>query len=282
KGTYTIRLYPGGQLCSVPESLDAIRTGAVEAGMIPLGAFAGTVPEFGLPELPFLFNNNEANAYAMAGITELRDQLLQKKCNQKCLGCIAVGTFQLLSRKKHIKTLDDFKGLIVGCDTPPMAAAIKALGGSAIIVDFTEDYSNLQKGVIDVKTSAPQYVLVAKLYEVAKYYTVCHMFSGLYAFTINLDLYNKMPEEIKTALVQELGNTAKRISQNYVDLFYKLEPILKEKGLQYYYLPPEERNKWKEKTQAIISEAITKFGEVGIKFKKIVDEANAKYPYKLH
>ena len=40
-GAYKIEIFPGGQLGPFPESLDAIRTGAIEAGLVPLAAFGG-------------------------------------------------------------------------------------------------------------------------------------------------------------------------------------------------------------------------------------------------
>lgn len=278
-GAYKMQMFPGGQLGPFPESLDAIRTGAIEGGMIPLAAFAGTIPELGLAELPFLYNNGEANAYAELGIKDLYSQILQDEANQRSLGCIFVGTLNLLSAKKQVKTLEDLKGMIVGCDTPSSADLIKALGGSGIVVDFTEDYSNLQKGVIDAKTNAPQYALIAKLYEVAKYYTVFHGLGSLYSFNINSDVYNKMPQNIKDALNEELSATAESISQKYVTKFYELAPELQKLGVEYYYLPVEERDRWKELAYPGTLDTLAKFGDVGAKIKQIIDEANAKYPY---
>jgi TRAP-type C4-dicarboxylate transport system substrate-binding protein len=278
-GAYKMQIFPGGQLGPFPESLDAIRTGAIEAGLIPLAAFAGTVPEFGLVELPFLFNNGEAAAYAMPGVQAVWDELSQAQANQRTLGCIFVGTANFLSTKKHYKSLDDLKGVIVGVDAPPMVGLVNALGASGIVVDFTEDYSSLQKGVIDAKTSAPQYIHIAKLYEVAKYYTVFHGISGMYAFTINSDIFNKMPKDIQDALYEELGATAKSISEKYVNKLYELEPVLKELGLEYYYLPAAEHDAWKALAYPGTIEALDKAGEVGASVKQIADEANAKYPY---
>jgi TRAP-type C4-dicarboxylate transport system substrate-binding protein len=218
-GAYKMQMFPGGQLANMPESLDAIRTGAVEGGVIPLAAFGGSFPEFGLAELPFLYNNGEANAYAEIGLKDVYSQVLQTKANQRSLGCIFVGAMNLLSTKKPIKTLEDLKGLNVGCDTPPSSDLIKALGGSGVVVNFTEDYSNLQKGIIDAKTSAPQYMLIAKLYEVAKYYTVFFGLGSLYSININSDVYNAMPQNIKDILNEEMSAVAQSISQKYVTLF---------------------------------------------------------------
>jgi TRAP-type C4-dicarboxylate transport system substrate-binding protein len=278
-GAYKMQMFPGGQLASMPESLDAIRTGAIEGGVIPLAAFGGTVPEFGLAELAFLYNNGEANAYAEIGLREVYSEILQEKANQRSLGCIYVGTLNLLCVKKQIKTLEDLKGLIVGCDTPPSAGLIGALGGSGIVVDFTEDYSNLQKGVFDAKTSAPQYMLIAKLYEVAKYYTVFHGLGSLYSININSDVYNAMPQDVQDILNEEMSAAAQDISQYYVTLFYDLVDDLEAEGMEYYYLPAAERDRWKDLAYPGTLATLEEFGDVGARIKQIADEANAKYPY---
>ena len=278
-GAYKMQIFPGGQLGPFPESLDAIRTGAIEAGLIPLAAFGGTVPEFGLVELPFLFNNGEAAAYAMPGIQKVWDELSQAQANQRTLGCVFVGTANFLSTKKPLKTLDDIKGTIIGVDAPPMVSLIDALGGSGLVVDFTEDYSSLQKGVIDAKTSAPQYIQIAKLYEVAKYYTVFHGISGMYAFTINSDVFNKMPKDIQDAMIEELSATAQTISASYVTKLYDLQPVLTDLGMEWYFLPTAERDTWKALSYPATLDTLSKSGDAGTRVKQIADEANAKYPY---
>jgi TRAP-type transport system periplasmic protein len=279
-GAYHMQMFPGGQLANMSESLDAIRTGAVEGGVIPPAAFTGTAPELGLAELPFLYNNGEANAYALAKLNDVYSKILQEKANQKSLGCIYTGALNFISTKKPLKTLEDLKGLIVGCDNPSSARLITALNGSGIVVDFTEDYSNLQKGIMDAKTSAPQYMLIAKLYEVARHCTVFHGLGSLYSITINSDIYSAMPRDIRDILNEEMGALAQKISQYYVDLFYSLTHDLEAKGVQYYYLPAAERDRWKNLAYPGVLATLEKYGDVGARIKRMADEANAKYPYK--
>jgi TRAP-type C4-dicarboxylate transport system substrate-binding protein len=278
-GAYKMQMFPGGQLASLPESLDAIRTGAVEGGVIPLAAFSGTAPEFGLAELPFLYNNGEANAYAVFRLKDAYSAVLQEKANQVSVGCIYTGTLNLLSAKKPLKTLEDLKGLIVGCDTPSSAGLIAALNGSGIVVDFSEDYSNLQKGVINAKTSALQYMLIAKLYEVAKYCTVFHGLGSLYSIDINSDVYAALPQDARNILDEEMGALAQKLSQYYVRLFYDLVGDLEAKGVEFYYLPAAERDRWKNLTYPGTLDTLKKYGDMGATIKRIADEANAQYPY---
>ena len=278
-GAYKMQMFPGGQLASLPESLDAIRTGAVEGGVIPLAAFTGTAPEFGLAELPFLYSSGEANAYALISLNGIYRDILQENSNQTSLGCFYTGSLNLISTKKQLKTLEDLKGLIVGCDNPSSANLVTALKGSGIVVDFSEDYSNLQKGVINAKTSALQYMLIAKLYEVAKYCTVFHGLGSLYSININSDVYGAMPQDIKYIVNEEMGNLAQKLSQYYVKLFYDLAGELEAKGVHYYYLPAAERDKWKSLAYPGTLATLAKYGDIGAKIKRVADEANAKYPY---
>jgi len=278
-GAYRMQIFPGGQLASMSESLDAIRTGAVEGGVIPLAAFTGTAPEFGLAELPFLYSSAEANAYAMAAMAAIYNDILFEKADQKSLGCIYTGSLNLISTKKPLKTLEDLKGLIVGCDNPSSANLIAALGGSGIVVDFSEDYSNLQKGVINAKTSALQYMLIAKLYEVARYCTVFHGLGSLYSININAEIYDAMPHDIRDILDEEMGSLAQELSRYYVTLSYDLADVLEAKGVRYYHLPPAERERWRSLVFPETLATLEKYGDMGERIKNVADEANAKYPY---
>ena len=88
-----------------------------------------------------------------------------------------------------------------------------------------------------------------------------------------------MPADIQNALNEEMGKLAQDISQKYVTKFYDLIPELTSKGVQYYYLPPAERDRWKNLAYPGTLATLAKFGDVGAKIKQIADEANAKYPY---
>jgi TRAP-type C4-dicarboxylate transport system substrate-binding protein len=137
----------------------------------------------------------------------------------------------------------------------------------------------LQKGVIDAKTSAFQYMLIAKLYEVGRYCTVFHGLGTVYSININSDIYDAMPQNIKDILNEEMGALAQKISRYYVELFYDLADDLEARGVQFYYLPAEERDRWKDLAYPGTLTTLEKYGDVGARIKRIADEANAKYPY---
>jgi len=272
-----MQMFPGGTLDQFPAMLGDIRTGAVEGGVIPPAGFSGEVPEFGIVELPFMFQSGGANAYGAIGLQPIYAKLMEQKCNQTCLGCIFIGGLDFIS-KKPIHTLEDLKGLNVGCDTPPMAGLIKTLGGNGIVVDFTEDYSNLSKGVIDAKTCGPQYVEIAKLYEVAKNMTVFFALPSLYAVTMNLDVYKKMPADTQTSLKKHMSQLASDLSQYFLHLPDTLNPQLASQGVTFYDLPKAELDRWKALAYPGTLSEVAKFGDIGAQIKAVADDANAKYP----
>jgi TRAP-type C4-dicarboxylate transport system substrate-binding protein len=277
-GAYKMQMYPGQQLASMGESLDAIRTGAVEGGVIPPAAYAGTVPEFVLGELPFLYNNAEANAYAEVGITELYNELLEGRCNQKSLGCFFTGGVEIISTKP-IHTLDDWDGLIVECGNPSAASMITALGGSPMVTPLTDTYSNLQKGVVDASTQLPQFVLIAKLHEAAKYYTVFFGLGSVYSVNLNLDVWNEMPQNDKDILTEEMNQLAQDLNDTHVTFFYNQIDALSGVEVDVYYVPSEERDQWMELCLPQTNTQLAEFGETGQRMKQIADDANAMYPY---
>jgi TRAP-type C4-dicarboxylate transport system substrate-binding protein len=276
-GAYKMQMFPGGQLDQMPAMLGDIRTGAVEGGIIPPAAFSGEVPEFSIVELPFVFDSGEANAYAEIGLQPIYAKIMKEKCNQTSVGCIFIGGLYLLSTKP-IHTLEDLKGLNIGCDTPSSAALMKALGGNGIVVDFSEDYSNLQKGIINAKTVGSQYVEIAKLYEIAKNATVFFALGSVYSININLDVYNKMPPDVQNLLNTHMSKLASDLSQYFLHLPDTLNPKLAEQGVVFYNLPKAELERWKAMAYPGTLESIAKFGDIGAQIKKLADDANAKYP----
>jgi TRAP-type C4-dicarboxylate transport system substrate-binding protein len=277
-GAYKMQMYPGQQLASMGESLDAIRTGAVEGGVIPPAAYSGSVPEFVLGELPFLYNNAEANADAEVGITEIYNELLEEKCNQKSLGCFYTGAVEIISTKP-LETLDDWKGLIVECGNPSAASMITSLGGSPMVTPLTDTYSNLQKGVVEASTQLPQFVMIAKLHEVAKHYTVFSGLGSVYSINLNLDVWNAMSQNDKEILTEEMDQLAQDLNETHVTFFYEQVKALPGVEVDVYYVPKEEREKWMELCLPQTNSQLADFGEIGQRMKQVVDEANAKYPY---
>ena len=82
-------------------------------------------------------------------------------------------------------------------------------------------------------------------------------------------------------MLQEEANAAGEWMNGIIDgeLGDKDMQSFKEKGVDVYILPKEERDRWIEKMLPYKEEQLKKFGEFGQKVKQIADDVNAKHPY---
>ena len=277
---YRIEVYPAEQLVKYMETMDAVRTGAVEMANIGMGGFASVMnmPLLGVGEIPLLYDSIEANAEVVAQLPELLDEQFQAHLNAKPLGIFTPGPMELISTKP-VRTLDDWKGIKLAAATYYGPEVAQRLGAGTVSIPFPDFYSSLQKGVIDGIWDSPSFTVIAKLYEVTQYQTISCILPGAHGFTINLDVWNKMPEEIQDILVEEAKRAANELNETTIGSYYSAFEVLAEEGMEQYYLPKEERDKWEEVLSPYIDDELSKMGEIGQEVKQLADEANKKYPY---
>lgn len=274
-GAYQIKVYPGEQLVKVPETMDAVRSGTVEMASIGLGIFAFLDP--GLAEIPLFYSNVRANAAACKPSAELYNERLQGKLNQVALASYTTGAQELISTKP-VKTLADWKGMMIGATNPESAALAKALGASPVTIPWTECYSNLEKGVVDAVLTSTQWTLVSGLSDVASYVIRFYSTPTFNTYLINLDVFNGMPKKVQDALVEEAWKASEVMSAAHIQSDKEDKEILEGLGVEVYDLPKDERAKWEAAVKPYVDEKIASLGDFGKKLREIAEKANADNP----
>jgi TRAP-type C4-dicarboxylate transport system substrate-binding protein len=279
KGEYVIEVHAGGALAKLPEYFDAVRIGAVEMEFSNWGMFSFLDPRLGLLELPFLLNNNHASSASCKSLLPLYDQILQEKFNAKGLAMMSTGGLGLWSQKP-VKTLEDMKGLLAASVSPVTSTLIKDLGGSPVTIMFFETYEALAKKTVDAAAQSAHGGVVFNFPEVCKYFTAFFGIPASAGYSINLDVWKKMPPHIQKILQEETARAADWMANVMVTELPDSDlKVFKEKGVAIYYLPKEERDKWAKKLEPYNEKQFSSFGELGQKVKKIAEEVNKKYPY---
>jgi TRAP-type C4-dicarboxylate transport system substrate-binding protein len=279
KGEYIIEVHAGGALAKLPEYFDAIRIGAVEMEFSNWGMFSFLDPRLGLLETPFLFNNNPATIAACKSMLPLFDQVLQEKFNAKGLAMMNTGGLGLFSQKP-VRTLEDWKGLLVGSVSPVTSTMIKDLGGSPVTIVFFETYEALAKKTVDAAAQSAHGGVVFNFPDICKHFTAFFSVPAPAGYSINLDVWKKMPPHIQKILQEETARATEWMSNVLVTELPDSDlKVFKEKGVTVYYLPKAERERWAKQLEPYKEKQLSSFGELGQKIKKIADEENKKYPY---
>ena len=110
------------------------------------------------------------------------------------------GTYQLLTVKKEVKSVDDMKGLVIWCE-PDYNDFFKALGASPVNTPWAEVYSSLQKNMYDGLFIAAETLQSCNFAEVCKNVTMVNLnYLAAPGHLMNLDTWNSLPEEYQAAI----------------------------------------------------------------------------------
>jgi C4-dicarboxylate-binding protein DctP len=280
RGEYKMEVHAGGALAKLPEYFDAIRVGAIEMACAPWPVYSFLDPRFGVMEIPFLFNNNDAANYGVAASLPLYDKILQEKFNAKGLGFFNTGGLELWTTSKPVKTLEDWKGLLTAAISPTVASMTKDLGGSPVTIMWPDMYEALQKKVVDGAVHSTHGGLAFSFPDVCKHVTLFFGIDGSNGYSINLDVWKKMPPNIQKILREEVKTTMEWYRKNLPKMDKDDVRLMKQKGTNVYFLSQSERERWVKATAGYREKQLASVGEFGAKIKQIADEANKKYPYK--
>ena len=276
-GEYEIKVYAGETLVKTPELLDSVMTGAVEMGAIGLGVYSGEDSRFYASEVPFLYNNLKADAAAQEEMPALWNTILEDTFNQSAIAGWSITGTELIS-KVPIKTLEDWDGVLLGSLSPGISGLTEALGGSAVVVPWTDIYSALEKGVVDASFQATPWMQMGKLTDVANNVTWVNAILTSYVLTINLDMFNDMPANIQDILVEEALTMAPSLSEQNMAMDLQLREEFAALGCDVYILPKAERDRWQVQVQPFLDEQWAELGDFGQQLKAIADKANEKFP----
>lgn len=277
---YQLKTYPMETLVKMFESMDAVRTGTTELCVFPLGPFVSAEQKFASSEIPFLYNNIAAEFYGVQRLIPEYSGVLEQRFNQKVLGIWTSATLELACAKKQIKTLDDFKGLLMMNISPQIAGLINALGASAVTIPPMEAYASLQKKTIEATLQALGNQYQNKLYEVAPYVTVAAFSPTGIVMTVNQNTWNSLPKDVQDALTAMGNDDTNQIRDWYIPAFDEQKARLTKNGATVYDLPKAERDRMVAATKPFANELLGKMGDFGVKVQQVADEANKQFPYK--
>jgi len=209
-GRFKITVYGGGELVPPLGVFDAVSQGTVQMGHGAAYYWAGKVPSAQFfAAVPFGFNAQSQNSWINSGGGMALWEEIYKPFNLKPYTAGNTGVQMGGWFNKEINSIDDLKGLkmrIPGLGGKVLAKA----GGNAILVAGGEIYTNLDRGVIDAtEWVGPYHDLKMGFYKAAKYYYYpgWHEPGTTLEAMVNLDAYNKLPDDLKLVLDTAIEKT---------------------------------------------------------------------------
>jgi TRAP-type C4-dicarboxylate transport system substrate-binding protein len=276
-GRYIIEVYAGGTLATMEEEMEMLRTGAIQMAEFPIEYLSGSDIRFSAVTLPFLINSLEANVEFLKNINEsLFGDILAEKFNAKPLVAWTTGIHEYCGAKKPVKTLEDWKGLLIWVANPAEAQTAEAFGASPVSLPFFDGYPALQKGTVDAGVGLnPTGVWNFKWYDAIRYITIANTFGTSGYFDINLDTWNSMPKDVQNVLLDECQRAENELKTFFSQYAKDAISNLEKEGVQVYRLPEAERAKWIEASKPVLGKFYEQIGAADAqKIKDAASKAN--------
>ncbi len=174
-GRISLQMFPAMQLGGEKEMIEQAQVGALQIARISTGPMGPVVDELNVFNLPFIFRDEEHMRKVIDG--PIGQELLDKISNSPASRLIALGWMDSGTRnlytKKPVKSPADLKGLKIRMmGNPVFVDTMNAMGGSGVMMSFSELYSALQTGVVDGAENNPPSLLTQNHYQVTKFYSL--------------------------------------------------------------------------------------------------------------
>lgn len=205
-GAVTIECYSNAQLAGgdMDRMLELlIQGGAYDMCVLSEGVMESVNPEFYILESPFVFSSYE-DAYQVidseAGQKWLKEEF--SATGLTYLASCANGILQMTNSKHPVVTPDDLADIRFRVYGDNDMRLIKALGGDAFVMSFSELYSALQQGTVDGQINGLATMASANLQEVQSYCTMMNMSLSTFHVVVNSDAWSKYSPELQEVLTE--------------------------------------------------------------------------------
>jgi tripartite ATP-independent transporter DctP family solute receptor len=269
QGGIKVEVYPGFQLGSMPQMVDQVKMGAIQATTVFSAAATLYVPEINLIYIPFLFSSPEITWRVFEGPMGDQFNNMWLKAGFVPLymadngGSRAFGT-----TKRQIKKPADLKGLKIRIpESEALKIFMESCGAAAPVITFNQLYTSIQTGIVDGLETPVAVLSFASLDEVIKYASITNHTWDMVFLIVNQKWFKELPKDYQQILI-EAGRHAEQVCRGMSETLAAQEMgKLVSKGVEVYTPTPAEREEFRKVTQKPVTDYLRKqFGD------KLVDD----------
>lgn len=263
KGQLKVQIYPAGQFGKDAETMEALKLGTLEMGVVHDGAIAGTYKPISLLGIPYLYESHEHawRVYDSKFGQDLAEDMRQKT-GIRMLALADNGVRHFTNSLRPIVTPADMKGMKIRIQPSPVyQALVESLGASASAIPWGELPTALQGKVVDGQENGVTNILAASLYQYQKYATLDGHVWSIHAYLINDKFFKGLTPEQQNIVV-EGTKIARNIHRKMTaDQDKAAKDILTQKGMQVTALTPAQVGEFRRLAQPPVAAFVVK--EVG-------------------
>lgn len=254
-----IELYPAQQYGNLREQAEATQMGEINITMQPISTITPFVDDIKVIDFPYILPADREQIYTVLDGEvgrEALDRLAQS--GFKGLGFWFEGYKLFTTNDKEIHSPADFKGLRIRVmESPLLIAQYENWGATAVPIAYNELYTSLEQGVVNGQENPIQTIESNKYYEVQN--TIIQSYHGTmtYLLIANAEWFNGLPEDVQAAIIEAEQYGREESRKAYKEMEQQYLQTVKDSGVKYYELTPEEIAVFKESVTPVYESQAT-------------------------
>jgi len=261
-------MFGGGSMATPKENYNAVNTGMADMGDVWCPPNPGVFPLAEMWHLPYMAPTAAISAQSIYRYTTTHEEALnefEKNFHFVAQHSSAIQNLHTTADAGLVKTLEELKGMLLGTDNPKTVGWFCDMGAACTRIDTHDAYLALEKGVIQggVWPWAP--LRSQKITEFAVNHTIIDLMFVVSNVLMNKEKWESFPQDIK-AIINEIGGADLSAFAGYTLTNGSLTDVkyMKDKGDQFYTLPPDEKARWSVYTEAAVQEWIDEVTAKGL------------------
>lgn len=215
EGQLAIEVMHGGSLAGPTESLDMLRSGAVDIAWGLQGFYGGVFPKSEAMMMPMLgIQTAEQGSAAFWELYNGHDFLKDEYEDFQVI-LLHTGCDCPIGLTSKVEDVAGFTGKTIRANSGPPTSFVQKLGATAEALPIGELYTSLEKGVLDGVVVDWQANGSFKLYEQVDYYLDAHTTVSPYFFLMNKNSYEALPANLQQIIDDYSGEAALEIGKDF-------------------------------------------------------------------
>jgi TRAP-type C4-dicarboxylate transport system substrate-binding protein len=269
-GKVKITLFHGGTLTPANQCYDGVVKGLSDIGMSVLGYTRGRFPLTEVMDLPLGFKSGLAASKAANAYYQ---KFQPKELSDTQVMFLHAHGPGLLHTKKPVASLEDLKGMKLGC-TGPAAKIAEKLGAAPVAAPIGERYDSLQKGVIEGGLFPVESLKGWKLAEVVQNTTLDYgaAYTTTFFVVMNKEKWASLSADVQKVFTEVNAEFAEKFGKGWDQIDKEGGEFATSKGVKTIALSKEEDAKWAAAVKPILDEYVANMkakglpGEEALKF----------------
>lgn len=279
-GKVQFQYFPSEQIGKSADMLDVVSKGVADVGYVPFPYFSGRMPLItGAGAISGTWENCTAGNPAVLAIANSNPVLDHDfiRNGVRPMLPFANQTFQLLTNKKAIKTLEDVKGLKIRSSGGVMDRIIASFGAVPVQIPVPELYEALQKGTVDGVLISFVSSGSHKIDEVVKFATRgVNVSGGIFGYVISEKTWKTLSPDVQQAMLKAAQEATKNLGSSMDALEVEAVEKFKKKGVQIIDLSPEEQKRWVDVQKPVLDNWVKSMEEKQLPGRQVFDSLVSK------